>query len=149
MQVTIIGPENRLKSCFEAIGKHLNSCVSKKDCDEMPLNIWDQATIDQFYRYCLERAVHPDIDSNGNLILQGSREVVADAQIVFYQTKSAKIEEAWVASYSRLAVWGVKVSDNDVKKYPVKSNAYIEHAYVNKSGSVCNYVHHRCKVTIS
>ena len=149
MQVTIIGPGHKLKSCLEALSKHLNSCVSKKECDEMPLNIWDQATIDQFYKYCLERAVLPDIDSKGNLILQGSKEVVTDAQIVFYQMKSAKMEEAWIASYSRLAVWWVEESKNNAKKYPVKLNAYIEYAYANKSGSVCNYLQHVYKLTIS
>jgi hypothetical protein len=44
-RVTLIRTEEKLQQCWKAIKCHIDRCVVTQDCDELPLNIWNQTTI--------------------------------------------------------------------------------------------------------
>jgi hypothetical protein len=101
------------------------------------LHTWNQATIDAFYQYCLERHVLPEVDlTNEKLKLSGPKDMVMETESEFYRIKSVKAEEAFIASSARAAIWAFETTTGTYVKYSLKLNADIEHA----RSSGCNSV---------
>jgi hypothetical protein len=128
--VTLTGSEEKQKQCRQAIEEHVSGCVLTKNCEEFPLHTWNQTTIDAFYQYCLERHVLPEVNlANEKLKLSGPKDMVMTTESEFYRTKGAKVEEAFIASSARVALWAFETNTGTYVKYSLKLNAHIEHAW--------------------
>lgn len=127
-----------MEKCWRAIQDHISGCAQTQECDDFPLHIWNQATIDIFFKYCFEQNVIPDVNStNERLKLTGLKEKVMEVKVEYYRMKSIKAEEARVASYAQIAVWVYETGDGNIEKYSLKLNAIIEEAFSKHSNTVC------------
>lgn len=135
--MTLIGLEENLNKCLEAIKTYVGERILTVDCEVFPLNTWNQETIDSFYKYCFERQVLPEVTLPGDkLKLSGPKDATTGAQIEFYRLKGAKADEARIISYSRLAVWLYEIENEVFEKYSLQVNASIETAYSHENESV-------------
>lgn len=137
IKVTLIGSNENVNKCWKAVQHHASGCVKTEECDEFPLDTWDQETIDIFYKYCFEQHVIPEVNSTDDKFkLAGPKDTVMEMTKEFYRMKSRKAEEALSATYARIAVWLYETSDGIIEKYSLKLNAQIEQAYSNHLDSV-------------
>jgi hypothetical protein len=137
VRVTLIGKEENLQQCWKATKSHIDGCVLTQECDELPLHIWNQTSIYNFYKYCVSRRVLPQFDStNQKLTLLGGKDDVGEATLEFYRMKCRISEEESYASYDRIAVWVYETRPDNVEKYSLKLNALIESAYSQKKDEV-------------
>lgn len=123
--------------CWKAVQDHISGCVQIEECDEFPVHTWNQATIDTFFRYCLEQDVIPEVNSkNEKLKLIGPKAKVMEVKVEFYRMKSIKAEEARVTSFAQIAVWVYETPLGTIEKYSLKLNANIEEAFNRNSDTV-------------
>lgn len=139
MTLMVTGYQQGVTQSLQEIRDFVQTCKTAEECDEFPVDVWDQATINSYFRYCLQQCVLPEIDGETcRLKLMGGKDDVMLTAKEFYRIKSEKAEEARLATYARIATWLYRVGPRRVAKYSLKLNALIEAAHHSKSATVCS-----------
>ncbi|CAF1684845.1 unnamed protein product [Rotaria sp. Silwood1] len=139
LEITILS-SNREKQeeCKKALNDHVQkSILVWKMLQQDILKRWTQPAITDFYKYCLDRHVIPDIDiPMGHVKLSGPKEATKECEIEYYREQTKQSEQARLLAIARNIIWAYKLNDTNTEKYSLKFNAHIEESFSSGVPSV-------------
>ncbi|CAF3880404.1 unnamed protein product [Rotaria sp. Silwood1] len=139
LEITILS-SNREKQeeCKKALNDHVQkSILVRKMLQQHVLKRWTQPAITDFYKYCLDRHVIPDIDIlMGHVKLSGPKEATKECEIEYYREQTKQSEQARLLAIARNIIWAYKLNDTNTEKYSLKFNAHIEESFSSGVPSV-------------